>query len=124
MKQINSIHTETLLNAVIEGIVEKKGTNIVWLNFSRLPNSVCEYFVICDGNSNTHVLSIADSIEKVVFEKLNQRVWKKEGMENAFWALLDYANIVVHIFQPVYRDYYDIEGLWADAEMKKLKFNN
>jgi ribosome-associated protein len=109
-----------LLENIIEGILDKKGKQIVDLDLKKVQNSICDHFVICHGNSNTQVNAIADSIEKKVKENLNQRVIHREGMENATWILLDYGNIVVHIFQEEIRNYYRLEELWGDAPTKHI----
>lgn len=109
-----------LLENIIEGMLDKKGQQIVDLDLTKINNSFCDHFVICHGNSNTQVNAIADSIEKKVKENLNQKVVHREGMENATWILLDYSNIVVHIFQEEIRNYYRLEELWGDANIKYI----
>jgi ribosome-associated protein len=106
---------------IIEGIKEKKGKEIVSIDISKLENSFCRYFIICHGDSNTQVSAIAQWIEKVVEDDLHEKVWKKQGFENAQWILLDYVDIVVHIFQKEYRDFYDLESLWADGKIEKFE---
>jgi ribosome-associated protein len=107
--------TTKLEEVIIEGILERKGKNIVSIDFRKHENAICNKFIICNGDSNTHVKSIADSIEVIVKKKLKETVWKKEGMENSLWVLLDYVDVVVHIFQTDIRDYYKLESLWADS---------
>jgi ribosome-associated protein len=109
------------VDIIIEGIKEKKGKEIVSIDISKLENSVCRYFIICHGDSNTQVSAIAQWIEKVVEDDLNEKVWKKQGFENAQWILLDYVDIVVHIFQKEFRDFYDLESLWADGKIEKIE---
>ena len=109
-----------LLEYIIEGILDKKGKQIVDLDLKKVNNSICDHFVICHANSNTQVNAIADSIEKKVKENLRQRVIHREGMENATWVLLDFGNIVVHIFQEEIRNYYRLEELWGDAHITHI----
>jgi len=109
-----------LLENIIEGILDKKGQQIVDLDLTKVNNSICDHFVICHANSNTQVNAIADSVEKKVKENLNQKVIHREGMENATWVLLDYSNIVVHIFQEEIRNYYRLEELWGDAHITHI----
>jgi ribosome-associated protein len=116
-----SDNTEQIVEAVIEGIQEKKGKNILSLNLTEIENSVGDYFIICDGDSSTQVEAIADSVEEVVKNKVNEKAWHKEGRENAQWLLMDYATVIVHIFQKQYRDYYNLENLWADAQVKVIE---
>ncbi len=112
---------EPLIDHIIEGIKEKKGKEIVSINLSALDSAVCRYFIICHGDSNTQVSAIAQWVEKSLEENLNERVWKKQGFENAQWILLDYVDIVVHIFQKEFRDFYNLEELWADGLIRKIE---
>ena len=114
---------EKLVDLIIEGILRKKGKEIVKLNFSKIENAVCQYFIICHGDSRTQVTAIAESVEDIVEETIKEKVWHKEGYDNAHWVLLDYALVVVHVFQQEYRDYYKLESLWADAESIEIKEN-
>lgn len=109
-----------LVREIIEGIEDVKGDNIVILDLNKLENAVCEYFVICDGTSNTQVNSIAQSIEKRVREQMGEKPWHTEGTTNAEWILLDYVNVAVHVFQKNAREFYDLESLWGDATITKL----
>ena len=113
--------SEELVEAIIEGLQERKAVDIVKIDLRKIDSSVCKYFVICNGTSNTHVTGLADEVEDYVREKINEKVWKKEGLQNAQWILLDYADVVVHIFQKEYRDFYQIESLWADAPVTQIQ---
>jgi len=113
--------TLELLNVINESILEKKGENIINLNLQNIENAITKYFVICSGNSNTHVNAIAEYVEFHVREKLKEKPWKKEGFENSEWILLDYVTVVVHIFQNQSREFYRLEQLWADAEVIPVK---
>jgi ribosome-associated protein len=110
-----------LADAVIRGIQEKKGKNILLMDMRGLPNAVTEIMVIASADSSTQVAAIADSVEDEVRKELDESPWHTEGYENSLWILLDYVNVVVHIFQPEVRDYYQIEKLWADAAFKWIK---
>ena len=110
-----------LVTNVIEGIEEVKGENICILDLRELENSICDFFVICEGNSNTQVSAIYNSVEKIVREKSKDKPWHVEGQDNATWILMDYVSVAVHIFQKETREFYDIEGLWGDAEITSLK---
>jgi ribosome-associated protein len=118
-KQKNKTKTNTkeIVNAAIEGILKIKGKDIVSLDLTEIENSVCKYFVICHGDSNTQVSALADSVIETVREEAGEKVWHKEGLDNATWILLDYADVVVHIFQKEYREFYKLEELWADAKL-------
>ena len=106
---------EQLAVTVVQGMREKKARNIVSLDLRHIPNTVCDFFVICSGDSNTHVDGIAGSVQEMTRKQLNDRPWHVEGMGNSEWVLLDYVNVVVHVFQREPRDYYSIERLWADV---------
>jgi ribosome-associated protein len=116
---MSKMSTEDSLKVIIEGIQELKGENIVSINFSQIENSEFEYFVICEGNSNTHVTAIADSVVSFVRENNVGILCGKDGYENSEWIILDFANIFVHVFQPHIRQYYNIEELWADCPIKE-----
>ncbi|WP_088654409.1 ribosome silencing factor [Geofilum rhodophaeum] len=112
--------TKALVNAVVEGIQEKKGKNITVLDMTGIENTITSYFVICDGDSNVHVDTIADSVEDYVRKKLEDKPLHVEGKSNAEWVLIDYMDVVVHVFQRPIRSFYNLEGLWADAGRKDL----
>lgn len=109
-----------LTQTIIEEIEEKKGENIISIDLRNIPHAVCDYFVICEGRSTTQVTSIADAVRKKVKEKLGQQLMHSEGYSNAEWILMDYFNVVVHIFQKESRAFYNLEALWADADIKKI----
>lgn len=109
-----------LLDAVIEGIQEKKGVNITVLDLTAIENTITSFFVICDGDSNVHVDAISDSVEEYVRKKLNEKPNHIEGRESAQWILLDYFDIVVHVFQRPVRNFYNLESLWADGVRKDI----
>lgn len=106
---------EQLAATVVQGMREKKARDIVTLDLRHIPNTVCDFFVICSGDSNTHVDGISGSVQEMTRKQLNDRPWHVEGMGNSEWVLLDYVNVVAHVFQREPRDYYSIERLWADA---------
>ncbi len=107
---------DELIALILEGIEEVKGQNINLLDLRNIENTVCEYFIICNGTSNTHVKAIVGSVQKTVSKAIKDKPWHVEGEENAEWVLMDYVNVVVHVFQKQTRDFYDIEGLWGDAK--------
>ncbi|MFO8054885.1 MAG: ribosome silencing factor [Bacteroidales bacterium] len=114
-------NTNKLLDYVVQGIREKKGHDIVTLNMKKLDKAVCDYFVICHGTSDTQVEAISEFLTDFIKEKMNSKPHHVEGMDNAEWVLLDYFNVVVHIFQKEARDFYQLEDVWADAEITALK---
>lgn len=112
---------DQIITEIIKGIENVKGENITILDLREIENTVCEYFIICDGNSNTQVSAISGSIQKSVGKNAQEKPWHVEGEANAEWVLIDYVNVVVHVFQKQIRDFYDIEGLWGDAKITNLK---
>ncbi len=110
-----------LLDVIVEAMLEKKAQHVISLNLSLLDNSVCKYFVICNADSTTQVAAIAENVEDRTRELLNERVWRKDGLDNSLWVVLDYGDIVVHVFQTECRNFYRLEDLWADAELKAYK---
>lgn len=115
--------TSQLVESVIEGIFEKNGNNVIKMGMGKLESSVCDYFIITDAQSGTQVDSIAESVILKVKSASGERPIHKEGFDNCFWVLLDYGNVIVHIFMEEYRRFYNLEGLWADAEIENIVDN-
>jgi ribosome-associated protein len=111
-----NISADQLISVIISGIEDVKGNEINILDLRDIENTVCDYFIICEGTSNTQVNAISNSILKKVSKELKDNPWHVEGEDNAEWILIDYVNVVVHVFQKHIRDYYDIESLWGDAK--------
>lgn len=112
---------DELISFILEGIEEVKGNNINILDLRKIENTVCDYFIICNGTSNTHVNAIVGSIQKTVSKNIKDKPWHVEGSDNSEWILMDYVNVVVHVFQKHIREYYDIEGLWGDAKVTAIE---
>jgi ribosome-associated protein len=113
-----AIQSTNISEAIVHGIQEKKGNDIVRLDLRNIHSSVADYFIVCNADSTTQVKAIADSVEEEVFKALREDPIRKEGFQNAEWIILDYGDAVVHIFKTDKREYYGIEDLWGDAEMK------
>ena len=109
-----------LLESIIDGLEERKAKNITILDLNQIKNRSFDYFIIADAESSTHVDSIASSVEETVKKQINERPFHTEGWENAEWILLDYVNIMVHVFQQQTRAFYRLEDLWADAEITRI----
>jgi ribosome-associated protein len=120
MTQKNTNIDETL-SLIIQGIEDVKGADITLLDLRKIDTAVCDYFVFCNGNSNTQVNAIVNSIQKIVSKELHDKPWHVEGTENGEWVLMDYVNIVVHVFQKHIRTYYNIEDLWGDAQITHIE---
>ena len=117
---INNYTTQRLVDAVVLAMQEKKAKNIVVLNLKSTNNSVCDFFVICDAESTTQVDAIAGSVEYLVKKDMHENALHREGFENAIWILLDYSDVVVHVFQRESREFYNIEDFWEDAEKTEI----
>ena len=113
--------TEKILEAILEGIHRIKGKDITLIDLNTIQHTECGYFVICHGTSTTQVDSIAHSVEDTVKELTEENVWHRDGYRNSLWILLDYGDIMVHVFQKEAREFYDLEGLWADAKITKIE---
>tara|TARA_B100000929_G_C15488769_1_gene413691 strand:- start:598 stop:969 length:372 start_codon:yes stop_codon:yes gene_type:complete len=114
-------NSDQLIAQIIKGIEEVKGNDIDILDLREIENTVCDYFIICNGTSNTQVNAIVNSIQKTVSKSLKDKPWHIEGSENAEWVLMDYVNVVVHVFQKHIREFYDIESLWGDAKITSIE---
>jgi len=110
-----------LINSIIKGILEKKGHEVVCIDLSQVENAICDYFVICHGDSNTQVNAIAESVEKETTEELHIRPYSVEGMGNAEWVLLDYGETLVHVFQKPFRARFQLEELWGDGKVTRIE---
>ena len=114
------VSTDDLISVIIQGIEEVKGENIKLLDLRDIENTVCDYFIICSGNSNTQVKAISGSVQKTVSKQVKDKPWHIEGENNAEWILMDYVHVAVHVFQKQIRDFYDIESLWGDAKITEI----
>ncbi len=117
-KKRDASKVEPLVSCIVDAILDKKGKEVISLEIGKLPNAVCDYFIICHADSTTQVNAIAENVEAKAREKLDEKVWKSAGYDNAIWIVLDFVNVVVHVFQTESRDFYKIEKLWADAPTK------
>jgi ribosome-associated protein len=112
---------QNIVDSVVNGMLEKKGMEVVVLNLGKLNSPVCDFFAICHGNSKTQALALADSVEEEVKKATKLYPLRREGHANAEWILLDFSDVVVHIFQEPIRRFYNIEGLWADAPRQNFE---
>jgi len=112
---------DLLITTIVGGIEDVKGKEIIILDLREIENTVCDYFIVCEGTSNTQVNAIVSSIQKQVSKILRDKPWHVEGTDNAEWVLMDYVNVVVHVFQKHIRERYDIESLWGDAKTTEIE---
>ena len=113
--------TNILLENIVNAIQDVKGKEIISLDLRKIESSICKYFVICTGTSNTHVSAIAGSIKKSIAKETGEKPWHVEGNNKWEWVLIDYADIVVHIFQQKIREFYNIEDFWGDSRFINYK---
>ena len=104
------------LKVIADAMLEKKGQDVVSLDLKPIGTAISDYFIVCNADSTPNVVAIADNIEERMIEKCGRKVIRTQGKENAFWVIMDYGDIVVHVFQTPYRSFYRLEDLWADAE--------
>ena len=119
----NNSSIDVLITHIIEGLENLKGEDIQLLDLRTIENTPCDYFIVCNGNSNTQVNAIVQSVQKTVSKALKEKPFHIEGQENAEWILIDYVNVVVHVFQKHIREYYNLEALWGDAETTQIASN-
>jgi ribosome-associated protein len=116
-------NSDALIANIISGIEDVKGNEIKLLDLREIENTVCDYFIICEGSSNTQVNAIVSAVQKKVSKEIKDKPWHVEGENNGEWVLIDYVNVVVHVFQKHIREYYDIESLWGDAKTTQIETN-
>ena len=109
--------TKQLVESIIKGIQDKKGSNIVVADLNGIDGTICHYFIICQGNSPTQVEAICDSVYDMARLEMKEKPVHIVGLENAQWVAMDYTDVLVHIFLPDVREYYDLEHLWEDAKL-------
>ena len=114
------VNTDELISVILKGIDDVKGDDIQLLDLREIENTVCDYFIICSGSSHTPVNALTGSIPKLVSKELKDKPWHIEGQNNSEWILMDYVNVVVHVFQKQIREFYDIESLWGDAIVTEI----
>jgi ribosome-associated protein len=122
-KILNEIDSEVLCEVIVEGMKNNKAEDIVVIDLREVEHAVTDFFVICSGDSPTQIEGIANSVIRLTRKELREKPWHKEGKNNAQWVLLDYVNVVVHIFYKELREYYELEDLWADGKKIKVEDN-
>lgn len=120
-KKSKQIGAEQLCQLVVKGMQEKKAQNIVLMDLRKVKSSIVDFFIICSGTSDTQVDAISDSVEEEVYKALQENPWHSEGRQNKEWILLDYVDVVVHVFKKAKRDHFALEELWGDAQISHLE---
>jgi len=120
MSKLKEASSTLLKEEVIKAMQDLKAKNIVVIDLREISGSLSDFFVICHGDSSTQVNSISNSIYKSVLEETGEKPWHQEGKQNSEWVLLDYVDVVAHVFYKDSREFYNIEGLWGDAEIEVI----
>ena len=119
-KNTSTATDEALVNVIIEAIQEIKGHNVLKIDLKEVKNSICDYFIICDGDSNTQVNALAENVERLTYQRLQHPPHHIEGRENSEWILIDFFSVIVHVFQKDHRAFYKLEDLWSDGKFQLL----
>ena len=114
-------NTELLIDKIVKGIQEKKGHDIVIIDLQDIEDTICKAFVICTANSPSQVQAVTDSIGETVRMEAGQKPIAVDGLRQSMWVAMDYVDVIVHIFLPDMRDFYDLEHLWADAQLTEIE---
>ncbi len=117
------INSKVLSEWVVEGMLDKKAIDVVVMDLRKVKHAIADYFVICSGNSDTQIDAISDAIEEQIHKNSKQNPWKKEGRQNKEWILLDYVDVVAHVFNKEKRTFYGLEELWGDAQITRVEVN-
>ena len=112
--------TKILVNTIVEALQDKKGKRIVTMDLTKLEGSICKYFIICQGNTPTQTSALSDSVWDLAYKKLHEKPLGAVGMKEAQWIAMDYGTVMLHIFTPEIREYYNLENLWADADVTEI----
>ena len=124
VKKRKGANSEKLSDVIVKGMQEKKATDIVVLDLRKVKNAVADFFILCSGNSDKQLDAIADSIDAEVSKTLKENPWHIEGKNNKEWMLLDYIDVVAHVFKKDRREFYALEKLWGDAEIIEINSKN
>ncbi|MEQ9299980.1 MAG: ribosome silencing factor [Cyclobacteriaceae bacterium] len=119
--KVENLDSKNLSDLIVKGMQEKKAQEVTVLDLRSVKNAVADFFVLCSGSSDTQIDAISDSIEEEVFKSSQQNPWKKEGKNNKEWILIDYANVVAHVFKKDKRHFYALEELWGDAKIQAFE---
>lgn len=120
-KKASSADPEKLSELIVKGMQEKKATDIVVMDLRKVKNAVADFFIICSGSSDRQLDAIADSVDEFVFKGMKENPWHVEGKNNKEWMILDYINVVAHIFRKDRRSFYSLEKLWGDADITEIE---
>lgn len=120
-KKRKGVSSEKLCDAIVKGMQEKKALDIQILDLRKIKNAVADFFVICSGGSDKQLDAIADSVDEQVYKALQENPWHVEGKHNKEWVLLDYFDVVAHIFRNDKREFFALDKLWGDADIIEIE---
>jgi len=123
-KAKEAISSNELSELVVQGMLEKKASDVVVMDLREVKNSIADYFIVCSGNSDTQIDAISDSVEEQVHKISKQNPWKREGKQNNEWIIIDYVDVVAHVFNKDKRSFYGLEELWGDAKITNIESEN
>lgn len=118
--KIKQVDSESLSKVIVEGMLEKKATDVLVMDLRGINGAIADFFILCNGNSDTQVDAISDSVEEYVERYATQNVWHKEGHKNKEWILLDFVDVVANVFKKETRAFYNLEQLWGDAKLSHI----
>lgn len=124
LKSKEVLNSNELSDLVVQGMLERKASDVVVMDLREVKNSVADFFVLCSGNSDTQIDSISESVEDQVYKHSQQNPWQREGKENREWIIIDYVNVVAHVFNTEKRSFYALEELWGDAKITSITESN
>ncbi len=122
--QARKVNAEEITEAILAGMLDKKAMNVVVMDLREIKHAVSDFFIICSGSSDTQIDAIADAVEEEVKKRTGQTPWKREGRQNKEWVLIDYVDVVVHVFHPAKRQFFGLEELWGDAQVERIEASN
>ncbi|MEQ9307122.1 MAG: ribosome silencing factor [Marinoscillum sp.] len=124
VKAREAVSSNELSELIVQGMLEKKASNVVVMDLREVKNSIADYFILCSGNSDTQIDAISDSVEEQVHKISNENPWRREGKQNNEWIIIDYVDVVAHIFNKEKRSFYGLEELWGDAKITSIDQEN
>lgn len=119
-KKTENENVKQLVDSIVKGIQEKKGHAIRIADLTDIDDTICQYLVICEGNSPSQVSAIADSVEDFARDEMGEKPVHIHGLANSLWVAMDYTDVMVHIFVPEAREFYDLDHLWEDADLSDI----
>lgn len=124
LKTKEVLDSNKLSDLVVQGMLERKASDVVVMDLREVKNSIADFFILCSGNSDTQIDAISESVEEQVYKFSKQNPWKREGKQNREWIIIDYVDVVAHVFNKDKRAFYGLEELWGDAKITSIAESN